>query len=155
MLFFISLCLWFFHLAVRKSFPFFVIRLPHAFLNFVAISHCWLGCLVQRDGKKRCLARFMWTEDPLTAEAPTTYWKIMEFQIGKSQVSLYVYFLCAKLVGKMLTLIRLDCTTCTCNHGCYINSEAGGTKESLSCHPKADSEITLKSVTLNLCQTRS
>ena len=68
----------------------------------------------------------------LRAEAPTTYWKIMEFQIGKSQVSLYVYFLCAKLIGKMLTLIRLDCTICTYNHGCYTNSEAGGTKESLS-----------------------
>ena len=39
----------------------------------------------------------------LRAEAPTIYWKIMKFQIGKSQVSLYVYFLCAKLIGKMLT----------------------------------------------------
>ena len=39
----------------------------------------------------------------LWAEAPTIYWKITEFQIEKSQVSLYVYFVCAKLMGKMLT----------------------------------------------------
>ena len=39
----------------------------------------------------------------LWAEAPTIYWKNMEFQIGKSQVSLYAYFLCAKLIGKMST----------------------------------------------------
>ena len=28
-------------------------------------------------------------------------------------------------------LIRTDCTSYTYNHGCYTNSEAGGTKESL------------------------
>ena len=39
----------------------------------------------------------------LWAEAPTIYWKVMEFQIGKSQVGLYTYFHCAKLIGKMST----------------------------------------------------
>ena len=58
--------------------------------------------------------------------------------------SVHLFSLCKASRQNVDFLIRLDCTSYTYNHGCYSNSGAVVAKESLSCHPKADSKIILK-----------
>ena len=37
----------------------------------------------------------------LWSEVPTISWEIMKFQFKKSQISLYVHFLCGRLISRM------------------------------------------------------
>ena len=83
----------------------------------------------------------MWTENRLVGRR--TYNFLVNPGIPNRKVTSQpasLFSLCKANRQNVNFLIRLDCTSYNYNHGCYTNSEAGATKESLSCHTKADSE---------------